>query len=166
MRGRRPLPTHLKVLRGNPGKQSLNDDEPAPSAPDCLPEAPAFLSAYAREEWKRVMSELFLMGLYTNFDQAVLCAYCESWARWRTANELVQRMAARDVNWSALLVRAKNGTPLQNPVVLTAARAAADMCRYAQEFGFSPGARTRIANATASDASIVKRKFEGLIATN
>jgi P27 family predicted phage terminase small subunit len=121
---------------------------------------------YARQEWTRVMTELFMMGLYTNFDQAMLCAYCESWARWRTANELLQRLAARDTNYSGLLVRAKNGTPLQNPVVLTAARAASDMARYAQEFGFSPGARTRIANATASDASIVKRKFEGLVASN
>ena len=30
MRGRRPKPTRLKMLTGNPGKRPLNDDEPRP----------------------------------------------------------------------------------------------------------------------------------------
>ncbi|MDC9743941.1 phage terminase small subunit P27 family, partial [Proteus mirabilis] len=28
MAGRRPKPTHLKVVTGNPGKRKLNDKEP------------------------------------------------------------------------------------------------------------------------------------------
>ena len=40
MRGRRPKPTRLKVLTGNPGKRPLNENEPRPEAhvPDCPPE--------------------------------------------------------------------------------------------------------------------------------
>ena len=30
MRGRKPVPTALKKLRGNPGKRPLNDAEPKP----------------------------------------------------------------------------------------------------------------------------------------
>ena len=30
MKGRKPVPTHLKVLRGNPGKRRLNNGEPLP----------------------------------------------------------------------------------------------------------------------------------------
>jgi hypothetical protein len=39
MRGRRPKPTRLKVLTGNPGKRPLNMDEPQPepAIPDCPP---------------------------------------------------------------------------------------------------------------------------------
>lgn len=30
MAGRRPKPSHLKVVTGNPGKRKLNDKEPTP----------------------------------------------------------------------------------------------------------------------------------------
>lgn len=30
MRGRKPKPTHIKAITGNPGKRKLNDDEPLP----------------------------------------------------------------------------------------------------------------------------------------
>jgi len=38
MRGRRPKPTRLKMLTGNPGKRPLNGNEPRPAAavPDVL----------------------------------------------------------------------------------------------------------------------------------
>ena len=31
MRGRKPVPTRLKVIRGNPGKRALNKNEPQPA---------------------------------------------------------------------------------------------------------------------------------------
>ena len=36
-RGRKPKPTALKVLEGNPGKRPLNENEPKPErkAPEC-----------------------------------------------------------------------------------------------------------------------------------
>ena len=36
-RGRKPKPTNLKVLEGNPGQRPLNDNEPKPGkkAPTC-----------------------------------------------------------------------------------------------------------------------------------
>jgi hypothetical protein len=49
MRGRRPKPTQLKMLIGNPGNRPLNDDER--NIPDCLPE----LSAFARQERGRLV---------------------------------------------------------------------------------------------------------------
>ena len=30
MKGRKPVPTHLRVIRGNPGKRALNGNEPLP----------------------------------------------------------------------------------------------------------------------------------------
>jgi hypothetical protein len=40
MRGRRPKPTPVKVLTGNPGKRPLNKNEPRPDVliPECPPE--------------------------------------------------------------------------------------------------------------------------------
>ena len=39
MRGRKPTPTHLKLVRGNPGKRPLNASEPKPQL--TLPSPPA-----------------------------------------------------------------------------------------------------------------------------
>ena len=46
MRGRRPKPTRLKMLTGNPGKRPLNHDEPRPEA--AIPECPPELGPVAR----------------------------------------------------------------------------------------------------------------------
>ena len=42
MRGRKPIPTELKRLNGNPGKRPLSDKEPQPEPK--LPRAPSFLN--------------------------------------------------------------------------------------------------------------------------
>ena len=49
-RGRKPTPTALKVLEGNPGKRKLNDNEPRPEkkAPSC----PKWLEPEAFARWK------------------------------------------------------------------------------------------------------------------
>lgn len=51
-RGRKPKPTAVKVLEGNPGKRSLNTAEPKPEkkAPRC----PSWLEDEAKKEWKRM----------------------------------------------------------------------------------------------------------------
>src|SRR5205085_7950964 len=78
MRGRRPKPTRLKMLTGNPGKRPLNQDEPKPEAsiPDCPPE----LSPAARQEWDRLAAELGALRMLTNLDRAALAAYCTAYA--------------------------------------------------------------------------------------
>ena len=51
-RGRKPKPTALKVLEGNPGKRPLNDREPVP--PKGTLKCPAWLLPEAKKEWKRL----------------------------------------------------------------------------------------------------------------
>ena len=89
MRGRRPKPTRLKVLTGNPGKRPLNADEPQPEAtiPDCPPE----LSPVARKEWDRFVAELGALRMLTHLDRAALAAYCAAYALWAEANEAIQK---------------------------------------------------------------------------
>jgi hypothetical protein len=52
MRGRKPVPTHLKIIRGNPGKQAINKSEPKPS--DREPIMPEVLQGEALVEWHRI----------------------------------------------------------------------------------------------------------------
>ena len=74
MRGRKPKPTQLKVLDGNPGRRPLNDREPQP--PEGAPEPPEFLDAEARAEWFRTAGVLQQMGTLSKADRAPLAAFC------------------------------------------------------------------------------------------
>ena len=168
--GRRPMPTHLKILRGNPGHRALPQNEPQPAPYEAPPEPPTFLQGYACDEWYRVAEELSRIGLLTVIDVTPLAAYCQAYARWRTAEETIAEMAKRDGVLHGLMLKTRNGTPIQNPLVITAAKAANDMIRYAVEFGLTPSARARIASAILAaavgpgsfrDSSPVKRTAAG-----
>jgi P27 family predicted phage terminase small subunit len=159
--GRKPIPTHLKILRGNPGKHALPQNEPQPTPIEDVPEAPPFVQGYARFEWERVAAELVRMNLLTVVDSATLAAYCIAYARWRTAEEMLLEMARRDPILNGLLLKARNGLPVNNPLIKLAAHAANDMVRYATEFGLTPSARARI--ATGPIASTKANKFTGLL---
>jgi P27 family predicted phage terminase small subunit len=125
-----------------------------------VPEAPEFLPRYARDEWHRVAPELYRLGLLTLVDVTALAAYCDAYGRWRTASEALAKMAERDATCRALLVKNADGNARQNPLVKIAARAAADMLRFAGEFGLTPVARARIG---ADVYAQPKGKFDGLL---
>lgn len=164
-RGPPPMPTHLKLLRGNPGKQAINRDEPQPLITEELPEPPTFLAPHAQEEWRRMVGELHRMKLLTIVDIHPLAAYCQSYARWRAAEEALARLAERDPVNAGLIIKTTNGNAIENPLVTMAHRAARDMCRYAGEFGFTPAARSRIAVSDSADRiAPTASKFAGLLA--
>jgi P27 family predicted phage terminase small subunit len=142
MRGRRPRPTHLKLVTGNPGKRRLNSAEPRPAGG--LPQPPAELTADAKTEWQRVAKRLHALGLLTTVDRAPLAAYCQAWGRWRQAERALAEMAKLDPVTGALMIKTKEGNAIQNPVLGVANRAMADMVRYAAEFGMTPSSRSRM----------------------
>jgi P27 family predicted phage terminase small subunit len=156
------MPAHLKLMRGNPGHRPLSANEPQPTLAIEATAPPPYLNGDAADEWNRVAQELAHMRLLATSDASVLAAYCQSFARWRAAELALAEMAKRDPILRGLMVRSKNGTPMQNPLVGTAARAASDMVRYAAEFGLSPSARARIAAGPNGDGR--PSKFAGLIA--
>ena len=59
-RGRKPKPTAVKVLEGNPGKRPLNMYEPVPErrAPEC----PSWLNDEAKAEWDRLADKMVNLG--------------------------------------------------------------------------------------------------------
>jgi phage terminase small subunit len=72
VRGRKPKPTILKIVAGNPGKRHLNTREPKPQVR--IPTCAAHLCPPAKAEWKRLAHQL-LMGIITDLDRAGLAAY-------------------------------------------------------------------------------------------
>jgi P27 family predicted phage terminase small subunit len=123
--------------------------------------APEWLGAYAREEWTRIAKELHCLRLLTAFDVMSLAAYCEAYSTWRRAGAMLEEQAAADPETGALTVTTRHGAVMQNPLVQTMRQAAADMVRYASEFGFTPASRSKISVIGARPGP---GKFDGLLA--
>jgi P27 family predicted phage terminase small subunit len=156
MPGPPAVPTRLKLLRGNPGKQRLNLVEPEPRALPACPEPPSFLVGYAVEEWRRAAPDLHVVGLLRGVDVMLLGAYCQACATWRTAVEALARNPG-------LLVKAADGTPRRNPLIKIAADAALDMLRFGNVLGMGAAARSRIA-AGWQPPEPVDNEWRGLLA--
>ena len=70
MAGRKPKPTAIKKLEGNPGKRKLNTKEPIPAKG--MPECPQWLLAEAKKEWERLADLMNQMGVLTEVDMVAL----------------------------------------------------------------------------------------------
>jgi len=134
MAGRRPKPTALKELQGNPGKRRLNANEPRPGG---IPKCPSHLDAGARREWRRISVELIALGLLTGVDTAALAAYCMAYSRWAAAEKSLQK-------FGPVIKSPKSGYPIQNPFLGVANVAMDQMRKFATEFGLTPSSRTRL----------------------
>ena len=134
MAGRKPKPTALKELAGNPGKRPLNEREPKPRA--AVPTAPRHLTGEARKEWRRMGRELLALGVLTTVDRAALAAYCVAYARWADAEAQVTKLGT--------VVKTANGNLIQNPYLAVANRAMDQMMKAASEFGMTPSSRSRV----------------------
>lgn len=139
MTGRKPKPTALKLLTGNPGKRALNRDEPTPDTPLGAP--PAHLSAPALAEWDRIAAGLVGSRIATDLDAGIVAAYCQAYGRWSDAEEALAQVSN---GAKGLVIKTKSGNLIQNPLVGIANKAMADMARYAAELGLTPSARSRV----------------------
>ena len=133
-RGRKPKPTGLKELEGNPGGRPLNKNEPKPNkkAPRC----PFWLEEEAKKEWKRIGKVLERMGLLTEMDMAAFAGYCQAYARWKEAEEFITQHGT--------MVRTPNGYLQQVPQVSIAQTNQKIMLKFCEQFGLTPSARSRI----------------------
>jgi P27 family predicted phage terminase small subunit len=134
MRGRKPKPTHLKLVSGNPGKRKLNDQEPP--APPALPPMPRYLSKDARKEWRSLAPMLKGVGLLSNLDGNALGMLCSAIARCAEAE--------RQISANGMTVTSPTGIQRVSPWVHIANKTTALIITLTSEFGMTPAARTRV----------------------
>ena len=140
-RGRKPKPTAVKVLEGNPGKRGLNAGEPKPEkkAPRC----PAWLEAEAKKEWKRMAKQMERLGILTEIDMAAFAGYCQAYARWKEAEEYISEHGA--------IMETPSGYCQQVPQVSIAQTYLKIMNRFCEQFGLTPSSRSRIVADAGED---------------
>ena len=140
MKGRKPKPTALKILAGNPGKKPLNDKEP--KIPDGKPTCPRHLNHYAKLEWKRIAPILYKAGLLNFIDRAMLAVYCQNWGRWVEAETRLKEME-EDFKIGSVIKTPKDNY-VQNAWLGISNRAQDKMMKVAVEFGMSPSSKSRV----------------------
>lgn len=152
MAGRKPNPSHLKLLKGNPGRRPINKREP--SALEDKPKPPSWLPERARKIFVEIAGRLEEMG------------YASS-----SHNEALALMALRlyevekyteDIEKGGITIEHVN---MRGSTVVTARPEVAlrsEAARHAQsllaEFGLTPSAATKIVVPTKQK----KNKFAAL----
>ena len=140
IRGRKPKPAELRLIEGKRGHRPI-PKTPKPPKAKKAPPPPAWLAKYAKEEWRRIVPELFGLGLLTKIDTAALEAYCQCYARWREAEELL----------TITVSVTENGYESPSAYINIATKYAKEMRAFLVEFGMTPSSRARI-GTNAPDA--------------
>jgi len=133
-RGPSKTPTHLRLIRGNPGKRPINDDEPQPARGE--PDVPEWFDEAQRAEWDRVTSELRGMGLLHRADRETIAGYCEAFAEFAACCVSLKN--------SGLVSESERYGLRPHPLVKIKNDAQRRFLALADRLGLNPSARTHI----------------------
>lgn len=143
MRGRKPKPTWLKVVAGNPGRRPLNVDEPIPVGD--LVDPPEWMTDTQKAGWRYAI-EHSPQGLLKRLDRSVL-------AVWVVAEDLHRDAAEKVARYGSVIKTPVSGVPVASPYLAVLNKQAAIMMKAASEMGFSPVARSRVKAERSSAGS-------------
>ncbi|WP_131669527.1 phage terminase small subunit P27 family [Psychrobacter pygoscelis] len=136
-RGRKPKPTELKRLAGNPGKRPLNDAEPEFTLIKKV-DAPEWLGELATTMWETVIPELLDAKILTVPDLHNVESFCMAYQRWRQAEEEIDRVG--------ITIETEKST-IKNPAVTVANEAKKQMVQFGSLLGLDPSSRSRLMGA-------------------
>jgi P27 family predicted phage terminase small subunit len=131
---RRPRPTKLKILKGEPNKDRINLNEP--EAPPGAPERPNWLTAAGFREWARITEELGALTILSLVDRAGLWEYMKIWERAESA----QRKIDRD----GYFLKDRSGKSYKNPAISVVEEASRQKRMYLESFGLTPSSRSKL----------------------
>lgn len=153
--GRRPRPTAVNDLMGNPSKTKR---PPEPQPPTGPVNPPASLSPQAKDVWTQVAPVCEHMGTLTTADVDTFAAYCELQA---TLNQIVQFKARPD--WTPVITN-RHGEPVEHPAVRMERQTALALKVYQEKFGLDASSRARLAvPQTTQTANDPAAKWDGLL---
>jgi P27 family predicted phage terminase small subunit len=154
-RGKKPKPTHLKLVTGTFRRHRAPKNEPKPEL--AIPPVPPELSDDAKLEWGRVSLDLHRLGLMTHIDRAALAAYCDSYGLWIRTRRLLAKIGEDGAD--GLLTKTVQGNIIQNPLIGIANKAKRDMMAYAEQFGITPSSQARLSAPPPPDGRDLTEKY-------
>lgn len=133
--GRKPKPTALKLIEGNPGKRPINDAEPEPEKV-FDPAPPQSFNQLEATKWREMTAKLTASRILTVLDLDALEIYCREWVNLQDA--------IADVNARGKLLRLNSGGTMWNPS-WTQLKHSQSVCRSIMaEFGLTPSSRSSL----------------------
>lgn len=146
VRGRKPKPTVLKLVQGNPGRRPLTLDEFRPQAE--IPPCPVHLKGEALAEWERVTGLLHSCGMLSAADRGALAMLCTLWDRYVTAETMIDTARQASPASGGMFMKSPNGFPIQSPWLAVSNKAIEQYKTMCAEFGLTPSSRVRVTPAT------------------
>lgn len=173
MNGRKPKPTHLKLIQGNPGKRPINGAEPKPKR--SRPAAPDHLDKESKLIWEAVVKELDDISILTSIDIFAVEILCAAISDHRAAirqiarnakSHAADRKAKADPSFSAdghyYKTINQSGSTMWRAHPALALKSDADrrIRGWCAEFGLTPAARTRLVVGTGGPSTESKQDDE------
>lgn len=139
MAGRRPTPSHLKVVRGTDRPDRMNDREPRPER--AVPDRPSWIKGReAAAAWRHITAILDRMGVLTEADSVAVEGLVVAYLEWRAAarSVLEDGFEKEDGKRSASSVAASDAWKRLRLMLV--------------EFGMTPAARAKVKTAEDIDS--------------
>lgn len=138
MAGRRPKPTALKLVAGNPGRRAMNAKEPMPRR--AIPPCPEHLDDAGQAAFSRLAALLDAMGVLTLADALALERLADIYSEILECRELI----ARDGRTYRTVTQQGDTLIKGNPAVGQLHAADVRFRAYLIEFGLTPSARAKV----------------------
>ena len=156
-RGPKPIPTQLKILRGNPGKQVLNADEPQPPTDGIV--MPPHLGPVASARWAELLPMLQATRVMTRADVEALARYCDTYEWWLAVRA---KLKAEGDTYPILNDGGEIKYIAQRPEVAIAHKLAQQLRQLEADFGLSPAARVSLKVEPDAKPQSTLEKFRAL----
>lgn len=140
--GRPPVPTSLKLVRGNPGKRPINAAEPIPPKADMAP--PPGLEGVALEKWNEMTALFSAMGVFTQADRHPLQRYCLMWEQWQQLEKHCREHGSTQLTstgYSQITAEATLAKSLRK-----------ELLEIERQFGMTPAARSSMKVSAGASA--------------
>lgn len=133
MRGRKRTPAAVQAATGNPSHRPIRPEpRPDPTSP-CMP---TWLCPRAVQVWRGLATSLVKAGLLTSVDGNSFAIYCNAYARYLEAEEVLVK--------DGPVIKGPKGGLVKSPWLAVQKEAAELSNRLGAEFGITPSSRTRV----------------------
>lgn len=131
---RRPNPSALNKLHGNPGHRPVNEHEPVFEGGTSPPK---WLDRDGKTEWKRLGPKLSKNGMLTPADRSAFTGYCIAFSLARRAHAALELV-------DSLYIETGTGGIKVRPEVDVLLRSLETCRKFLIEFGLTPAARSKL----------------------
>ena len=149
-RGRKPKPTHLKVVNGSAAKHPDRVNKDEPKAPADAPKMPDYLDAMAKRAFTRKCEQLRRLGILSSVDADLIENYAVTYSQYRRLLVVIKQTGGLTIvkREKKEVVEVK-----RNPAAIDLHRCRAELLKMDAEMGLTPSSRTRVhADVVPGDA--------------